>query len=51
MTNSIKTRKFLMNTRKKISRSSGAFAEFLEVLDEISGCEQLVHDLKGRLER
>ena len=50
MTNSDKTRKLLMNIRKNISRSSGAFAEFLEVLDEISGCEQLVHDLKRRLE-
>ena len=50
MTNSVKTRKLLMNIRKTISRNSGAFAEFLEVLDEISGCDQLVQDLERRLE-
>ena len=49
MTNSVKTRKLLMNVKKTISRNSGAFAEFLEVLDE-SGCERLVHNLKERLE-
>ena len=50
ITKSDKTRKLLMNVKETISRNSGAFAEFLEILDEISGCEQLVNDLKERLE-
>ena len=49
MTNSDKTRKLLMNVKETISRNSGAFAEFLDVLDE-SGFKQLVKTLKERLE-
>ena len=50
ITKSEMTRKLLMNVKETISRNSGDFAKFLEVLDEIDGCEQLVHDLKERLE-
>ena len=49
ITKSDKTRKLLMNV-KETTRNSRDFAKFLEVLDEISGCKQLVHDLKERLE-
>ena len=41
ITNSDKTRKVLMNVKETISRNSGAYAEFLKVLDE-SGFKQLV---------
>ena len=50
MTKSDKTRKLLMNVKETISENSGAFTEFLEVLDDESGCERLVHDLKERIE-
>ena len=49
MTNADKTRKLLMNVKQTISMNSEAFMKFLEVLEKVGECSQLVDDLKKQI--